>query len=153
MGMPSSPCRGRSPSGPTAAPTAPPRAVLLGGYFGAWEEDPSTELAHEGLRSRGAALGCGVLVVLPQGACGVCETAVALDYLARESAGQCGPCTFGLRAIADASTALAGGAAPPGTLDRLRRWAGGVEGRGACHHPDGAVRLLRSTLDVFAGEA
>jgi NADH:ubiquinone oxidoreductase subunit F (NADH-binding) len=136
-----------------AAPAAPPRAVLLGGYFGAWVEDPATPLAHHALRSRGGAMGCGVIVVLPQDACGVCETAAVLDYLARESAGQCGPCTFGLRAIADGVAALADGSAPPGTLDRLRRWAGDVEGRGACHHPDGAVRLLRSTLDVFAGEA
>jgi NADH:ubiquinone oxidoreductase subunit F (NADH-binding) len=133
-----------------------PRAVLLGGYFGSWvapREAAALPLAHHGLRARGAALGCGVVVVLPQDACGVCETAAALDYLARQSAGQCGPCTFGLRAIADGVTALADGAAPPGTLERLRRWAGDVEGRGACHHPDGAVRLLRSTLDVFAGDA
>jgi NADH:ubiquinone oxidoreductase subunit F (NADH-binding) len=94
-----------------------------------------------------------VIAVLPHGACGLCETALVLDYLARESAGQCGPCTFGLRAIADGVSALTEGLAPPAMLERLRRWAGDVEGRGACHHPDGAVRLLRSTLDVFAGDA
>ena len=139
-----------------AAPAAPPRAVLLGGYFGAWVspvEAAGLPLAHHALRSQGASLGCGVIVALPQEACGLCESAAVLEYLARESAGQCGPCTFGLRAIADGVAALAAGAAPPGMLDRLRRWAGDVERRGACHHPDGAVRLLRSTLDVFAGEA
>jgi NADH:ubiquinone oxidoreductase subunit F (NADH-binding) len=137
----------------TAAPTARPRAILLGGYFGAWlapAEAARRKLAHD---AQGAPLGCGVIVVLGEDACGVCESAAVLDYLAHQSAGQCGPCTFGLRAIADGLAALAGGSAPAGTLDRLRRWAGDVEGRGACHHPDGAVRLLRSTLDVFAGEA
>jgi NADH:ubiquinone oxidoreductase subunit F (NADH-binding) len=140
----------------TAAPTTAPRAILLGGYFGNWmtaREATGLPLAHHGLRTRGAALGCGVVVVLGEDACGICESAAVLDYLASQAAGQCGPCTFGLRAIADGLAALADGAAAAGTLDRLRRWAGDVEGRGACHHPDGAVRLLRSALDVFAGEA
>jgi len=38
-------------------------------------------------------------------------------------------------------------------LENLSRWAGLVEGRGACHHPDGTVRFLRSALQVFAAEA
>jgi hypothetical protein len=34
----------------------------------------------------------------------------------------------------------------------LERWAALVHGRGACHHPNGAVRLALSALDVFADE-
>jgi hypothetical protein len=37
-------------------------------------------------------------------------------------------------------------------LPDLSRWAGLIEGRGACHHPDGTVRFIRSGLRVFAAE-
>jgi len=32
----------------------------------------------------------------------------------------------------------------------IRRWAGQVRGRGACHHPDGVAGLVTSALEVFA---
>ena len=62
-----------------------------------------------------------------------------------ESAGQCGPCVFGLPALASATADwLARGTASTGTVVDLRRWSGDIDRRGACRHPDGAVRLLRS---------
>lgn len=134
-----------------ADPSHRPGAVLLGGYYGAWAPfDPALPLAHDRHLVHGATLGCGVVAVLPHGACGLCQTALLLDYLAEESSGQCGPCVFGLRAIAGAAADLVAGRGGHETVDRLSRWAGDVEGRGACHHPNGAVRLLRSALDVFA---
>ena len=131
-----------------ARPVGRPQAVLLGGYFGAWvNADRALPLAHHGLREHGVSLGCGVIVALPEGACGICETAAALSYLEAESAGQCGPCVHGLRAISERLAALR-----PGSGELLRRWGDEIEGRGACHHPDGAVRLLRSALEVFAAD-
>jgi len=71
-------------------------------------------------------------------------------YLADESAGQCGPCVFGLGSIAGALADLATGRRYEPA--RLRRWMAQAEGRGACHHPDGAVRMVRSALAVFGEE-
>jgi len=34
----------------------------------------------------------------------------------------------------------------------LERITGLVDGRGACHHPDGTVRFVRSALQVFRAE-
>jgi hypothetical protein len=49
-------------------------------------------------------------------------------------------------------TRLAAGTPDPQLPQRLAWLAGLVERRGACHHPDGSARFLRSTLRVFAGE-
>jgi NADH:ubiquinone oxidoreductase subunit F (NADH-binding) len=131
-------------------------AVLLGGYFGGWlraHEAWDLPLDPVTLRSAGSAFGCGVVHFLRPDACGVRATARILDYMAGQSAAQCGPCAFGLRAIADAAARLA---SPDGTtgddLERVARWSGQLAGRGACRHPDGAVGLLRSSLRVFADE-
>ena len=132
------------------------RAVLVGGYFGAWVPLVSAldaPLSEAGLRPLGASLGARSLTVLPHATCGVVETARLAAYLAGESAGQCGPCVFGLRAIADALGSIA--ACEPGANDALRRLRGvapQVTGRGACAHPNGATRLVASALTVFRDE-
>ncbi|TMD11721.1 MAG: proton-conducting membrane transporter [Chloroflexi bacterium] len=132
-----------------------PKAVLLGGYFGSWvEPERALQLAidHESMRRHGLGLGCGVIGVLPASRCPVCETAGIMRYLAGESSAQCGPCFFGLRALADACTRIADGRANPDDLTRLQRWTADVRGRGACRHPDGAVIFLSSALNLFASE-
>jgi NADH:ubiquinone oxidoreductase subunit F (NADH-binding) len=130
-------------------------AVLAGGFGGAWLPAAAldTPLTHAGFRAAGAALGPGLLVVLPPGACGLAETVRIARYLAAESAGQCGPCVFGLPDIAGAlAAAVAGGEHAPAALDAVRRWTASVVGRGACRHPDGAARVVSSALRVFAGD-
>jgi NADH:ubiquinone oxidoreductase subunit F (NADH-binding) len=134
-------------------PSGPLRALLLGGYFGTWADARAATIApfsSAGLAGLGAAIGAGLIAALPDTACGLTETARVVRYLAGESAGQCGPCLFGLNAIAGQVQRLADGhTADPGTLVR---WLGQVDGRGACRHPDGAVRLVRSALQQFTGE-
>jgi NADH:ubiquinone oxidoreductase subunit F (NADH-binding) len=82
----------------------------------------------------------------------VAATAEIMAYMAGATAAQCGPCVFGLAAIAQAVRRLADGTAPDYDLERIDGWAAQVEGRGACHHPDGAIALLRSALRVFADD-
>jgi NADH:ubiquinone oxidoreductase subunit F (NADH-binding) len=133
-------------------------ALLVGGYHGAWipsGQAAGLRLSNAALRPLGGLTGAGVLAALPEGRCGLVETARVARYLALESAGQCGPCLNGLPAVATALAEVAGltGRGPsPRVLADLNRWAGLVEGRGACHHPDGTVRFIRSGLRVFAAE-
>ena len=108
-------------------------------------------LHDEHLRPLGGGLGAGVIAILPDEACGVAEARGSLGYLAAEAAGQCGPCTNGLDAIAAAFSQIAHGQAP-GDEGDVQRWSEIVHGRGACHHPNGAVRFATSALRVFADE-
>ncbi len=142
----------------TSVPSAagPVQAVLVGGYHGAWlpaAQAARLPLANAALRPLGAAVGAGVVAALPAGRCGLTETARVARYLALESAGQCGPCFNGLPRIAAALEHLAGPRPHRQARADLERWAGLVAGRGACHHPDGSVRFVRSALRAFAAEA
>jgi NADH:ubiquinone oxidoreductase subunit F (NADH-binding) len=135
--------------------TEPLQALLVGGYFGTWVDSSRAlrlRLAREDLRSVGCSLGSGVLVALGESSCGLHESARVIDYLAGQSAGQCGPCMYGLRAIADAFAAVADGVVHYRERDSLLRWTAEVRGRGACHHPDGAARFVESALGVFGGQ-
>ena len=135
--------------------TEPLRALLVGGYFGTWVDSSRAfrlRLAREDLRSVGCALGSGVLIALGESSCGLHESAGVIGYLADQSAQQCGPCVFGLRAIADAVGAIADGVAHDRDGERVLRWASEVRGRGACHHPDGAARFVESAMSVFSPE-
>ena len=136
----------------SAEPTQEIAAVLVGGFYGTWvgaSEARWATLNNAYLRSIGSSLGCGALIALPTTGCGLRETARVLTWLASETAGQCGPCVYGLAAIANGMTELADGRASGNAVAQLHRWANQIEGRGACSFPDGAVRLLRSALMVF----
>jgi NADH:ubiquinone oxidoreductase subunit F (NADH-binding) len=133
----------------------PVQSVLVGGFGGTWVSTTAARTlswCRESLVEVGASLGVGSLFLLPARVCPLTETARLLAYLAKESAGQCGPCMFGLPAIAADFAALATGAAgsDPTLLERVQRRLAAVLGRGACAHPDGAVRLARSALVAFA---
>jgi NADH:ubiquinone oxidoreductase subunit F (NADH-binding) len=128
--------------------------VLLGGYGGAWLEPALLDVpyAPASLSAVGATLGVGIVIALPASSCGLCETARIANYMAGQSAGQCGPCVFGLPALAADLEQLAVGRTEPELVERIWARADAIEGRGACRHPDGVVRLVRSALDVFADD-
>ena len=96
----------------------------------------------EGSTARGPGL------VLAVDDCPVAWTQRIVVYLAGQSARRCGPCLNGLPALAAAVSAIDDGA---GT-GRVEQLAALVERRGACAHPDGTVRLVRSLLTSYPHE-
>jgi len=136
-------------------PSEPPQAILAGGYFGGWLPYPQAlgvPVSDPALRAVGATLGPGVLVVLPESACGLAETARIAGYLASQSAGQCGPCLNGLPALASTLGQLAFGRPDRRALGWAEQLLTLVAGRGACHLPDGAAAFIASSLRTFGAE-
>lgn len=130
-------------------------AFLVGGYFGSWlTADVAWDLpvTNATLRAAGAALGTGVIYAFPGGRCGLVAAARVTRYLAGESAGQCGPCLYGLAAISEAMDNIADGRQPAANAQRLHQLFDEVRGRGACHYPDGVVRFVATALGVFEDE-
>jgi NADH:ubiquinone oxidoreductase subunit F (NADH-binding) len=131
-------------------------AVLVGGYFGTWHATRDVArlpLSAAGLLAAGASPGAGVIFALPAGSCGLAKAARILEFLASQNARQCGPCMFGLPAVAGDFAQLADGRPDGDVLERLHRRLGAIGGRGACRHPDGAVRMAASALTAFASDA
>jgi NADH:ubiquinone oxidoreductase subunit F (NADH-binding) len=136
-------------------PSEPPQAILAGGYFGGWlpyQQALGVPVSDPALRAAGATLGPGVVVLLPESACGLAETARIAGYLASQSAGQCGPCQNGLPALARTLGQLAFGRPDARALGWAEQLLGLVARRGACHLPDGTAAFVASSLRTFGPE-
>lgn len=132
-----------------------PQAMLLGGYGGSWvswSDAAGLAVDQPALKAAGLSLGAAVVAPIPSNTCGLVETARIAQYLADSGARQCGPCLFGLRSVAELVWALADCDVGRSELKRLDRFMGEIAGRGACAHPDGALRMVASALDVFADD-
>ncbi|MDX3004428.1 NADH-ubiquinone oxidoreductase-F iron-sulfur binding region domain-containing protein [Kribbella solani] len=123
---------------------AEPGPVLLGGYHGRWL--PQTD----GLTLQRPDVSAGIVLPLGSSTCPLGEVTRVVQWLSSESAGQCGPCVFGLAALVDDFTRLTAGD-PQGWHD-AQRHLGLIPGRGACAHPDGSARFLASALEVFGDD-
>jgi NADH:ubiquinone oxidoreductase subunit F (NADH-binding) len=131
------------------------RAVLLGGYHGSWIPSAmltDARLSHAGLAHLGASPGAGIIHALPADQCGLARTADILEYLAGQSARQCGPCLNGLPQLARLFDDLAYCRVDERLLEEVSRMIDVIDGRGSCRHPDGTARLARSALDTFASD-
>jgi NADH:ubiquinone oxidoreductase subunit F (NADH-binding) len=129
------------------------QGALLGGYGGGWvtmADLLECAITEEATRQLGSSLGAGVVALLPRSVCAVAETARIVRYMEQHSAGQCGPCLYGLGDLATTMEALAWNPSSfRGRFPSIVELCDVIEGRGACRHPDGVTRFVRSALVVF----
>lgn len=130
-------------------------AVLVGGLGGAFltaAEAKTAIWSTDDLRRFGGSLGPGVISVVDPGRCPLEIVGEFLGYAAGESAGQCGPCMFGLPAVANAWRGLRR-SGDDEAFAELRHHLGLLPGRGACGFPTGVSRFGSSALRVFGEHA
>ena len=129
------------------------RAVLVGGYHGAWVPGRRSTCRSPSATSRRSAPrpGAGVLHVLDRDTCPLGTPPTVARYLAGQSRPPVRPVRQ--RTAPDGRHACTGWPARAPTrglsaeVERLRAL---VDGRGACAHPDGTARFVASTMRVFA---
>jgi NADH:ubiquinone oxidoreductase subunit F (NADH-binding) len=128
--------------GAAAGAITEPDLLITGGWHGAWapyRAVANTPLERDRLAAAGARWGAGAIVWLPTDVRPQQVLARITQWLAAQSAGQCGPCVAGLPALADA---VAAGSVTHHLAD--------VDGRGLCAHPTATVAAVRSALDAMA---
>ncbi|MGR8010591.1 NADH-ubiquinone oxidoreductase-F iron-sulfur binding region domain-containing protein [Streptomyces hypolithicus] len=131
-----------------------PQGVLTGGYHGSWIDAVAAHdavISRESLASFGGALGAGAILPIGPETCPLGESLRVANWLAAETAGQCGPCRLGLPAAAGGLSDVINGGGQA-ALEALREVTQAVKGRGACKHPDGSVRFFVSTLNAFTDD-
>lgn len=144
----------RQATGTARADVAGLQGVLLGGYGGGWVSPGAfaeLPVSENAARKAGATLGAGVVVLLPKDVCPLAEMADVVRYMQGQGAGQCGPCIHGLGELAETMERLAYSRRAP-RIESIVSLCDLVDGRGACRHPDGVTRFVRSGLRVFADE-
>ena len=97
----------------------------------------------------GGSVGPGVIQVLDPQQCPVEVVGAYLALAASETAGQCGPCMFGVPALSAAWGDLVVDGPSPARLDVVRARAGLLPDRGACRFPDGVARFTASALGAL----
>jgi NADH:ubiquinone oxidoreductase subunit F (NADH-binding) len=131
------------------------RGYLTGGYGGGWVAADGFDTVGwdpESVRDAGGVIGASVLWALGESSCPLDELARVSAWMAGESAGQCGPCMFGLPSVAGDVRALALRQTDPAGMKQLEDRLRLVSGRGGCKHPDGAARFVASGLRAFGDE-
>jgi NADH:ubiquinone oxidoreductase subunit F (NADH-binding)/ferredoxin len=131
-----------------------PQGVLTGGYHGKWLDSATVNeaiVSRNSLDAVGGALGAGAILPISTATCPLGESLRVAQWLAEESAGQCGPCYLGLPAAARGMEDILNGGGPA-ALEALKQVANAVKRRGACSHPDGSAMFLESTIKAFTDD-
>ena len=130
------------------------RGYLTGGYGGAWvgPDLPAERWDVTSIARVGGTVGAGVLLALPVSVCPLVQMSAVANWLASQSAGQCGPCRFGTSAVAGDLDRIAWGRFPRSDWPQLQDRLGLIVRRGGCRMPDGLSRFAATGLQVFSEE-
>jgi NADH-quinone oxidoreductase subunit F len=130
------------------------KAVQIGGPSGGCltEEHLDLPLAYESLRSVGAMVGSGGLVVMNERTCMVSIARFFMEFTQRESCGKCVLCREGTKQLLALLDDVIEGRADAGTLDLMEKLGRAVQVGSLCGLGKTAPNPVLSTLRYFRKE-
>ena len=138
------------------------KAVQIGGPSGGCipEEHLDIDIDYESLKTVGAMMGSGGLVVMDEDTCMVDVAKFFMDFIQRESCGKCIPCREGTRRLLETLQSITSRRRPDGTgsLERfksvvyMQRLAETIKDTSLCGLGQTAPNPVLSTLRFFRDE-
>ncbi len=130
------------------------KAVQIGGPSGGTlpAEHLDMEVDFESLKSVGAIVGSGGLVVMDEDNCMVDVARFFLDFTQDESCGKCTPCRIGTKRMLDILLRITAGGGEPGDIAKLESLAELIKSTSLCGLGQTAPNPVLSTLRFFRSE-
>ena len=119
----------------------------LGGVLSA--ESMSIRIDFDEMRSAGAILGSGGIIVGDEDVCAVDLTRVLVAFCQFESCGKCFPCRLGMEHLLEITERIADCESRPGDLDLMRSVGSTMEASSLCGHGQLGFGPIRSALNHF----
>ena len=130
------------------------KAVFTGGPSNTilTKNDLDVSLDFESVKERDSHLGTGAMIVISEGTGIVKRVANYVNFFAHSSCGQCPPCKSGTYYMAMLLNKMDGGQSSAADLLELENLCKILPDSGLCHLPNGAVKVVESSLRHFRGE-
>ena len=109
-------------------------------------------LDFDALKAAGSGLGTGAVIVMSEASCMVKTAIRYARFFAKESCGQCPPCTLGTVHLAELLEKIEAGDADVGDVKQLAQVCDMVKGRGQCFLLTGAAIAVESIFMHFREE-
>jgi NADH:ubiquinone oxidoreductase subunit F (NADH-binding) len=115
-------------------------------------EHLDTPIDYESLRSLGAIMGSGGLVVMDEDNCAVDVAHYFLSFIQAESCGKCPPCRLGTKQMLGILERIREGEGEPGDIAALEKLAGVIQKGSLCALGQTAPNPVMTTLRYFRHE-
>ena len=130
------------------------KAAQIGGPSGGCVPAQHLDLPldYESVKTVGAIMGSGGLVVMDDRTCMVDVARFFVEFTQKESCGKCVPCRVGTRHLVDILTRICAGKGEQGDLAKLQELARDVKEGSLCGLGQTAVNPVLTTLEFFKEE-
>jgi NADH-quinone oxidoreductase subunit F len=127
------------------------KAILPGGPSSAFlpPDQIDVPLDYPSLQKSGSALGCGIVRLIPEGACMVEETLRLAEFFARECCGQCPPCRMETGVLKAILEKVQRGEGSADLLPQVEKVVAFSKGKGLCSFIGMPGPPIQSALRLF----